>query len=52
MRIALFGASTATAVLVLIATSVPARAQQSAAPKCIAPRTADNHPDMQGAWAR
>ena len=33
-------------------TAVPLNGQEKAAAKYVAPRTADNHPDMQGAWAR
>src|SRR4030095_10274148 len=52
MKTALSAMSVAAAVLALVATPVPANGQQQAAPKYVAPRTADNHPDMQGAWAR
>ena len=52
MRTALSGILTAAAILALAMTPVPANGQQNAAPKYVAPRTADNHPDMQGPWAR
>ena len=44
--------SVATAVLAFVVTAVPLNGQEKAAAKYVAPRTADNHPDMQGAWAR
>ena len=46
MRTALFGVPAAVAVLALVATSTPAQGQEKAAPKYVAPKTADGHPDM------
>ena len=52
MKIALCGIIVAAAVLAPVMTPALATAQEKAAPKYVAPRTADGHPDMQGAWAR
>src|SRR5437867_2658612 len=51
MKTALSGIP-AAAVLALVMTPALVNAQQMAAPNDVAPRTADGHPDMQGAWAR
>src|SRR4029453_7604363 len=52
MKAVLSRISAATAVLAFVVTAVPLSAQEKAAAKFVAPRTADNHPGMQGAWAR
>jgi hypothetical protein len=47
-----YGSAAATVIVAFVA-AVPANGQEKAATtKYVAPRTADNHPDMQGAWAR
>ena len=52
MKAVLSRISAATAVLAFVVTAVPLSGQEKAAAKYAAQRTADNHPDMQGAWAR
>jgi hypothetical protein len=52
MKIVLSTISAAAALLAMVMTPIPANGQEKAAPKYVAPRTADGHPDMQGAWAR
>ena len=52
MKAVLSRISAATAVLAFVVTAVPLSAQEKAAATYVAPRTADNHADMQGAWAR
>jgi hypothetical protein len=54
MKLTLFGisaAAIAAAVLAPVISPAPANAQEKAA-KYVAPRTADDRPDMQGTWAR
>ena len=52
MKTVLSELSAAAALLALVMVPIPANGQDKAAPKYVAPRTADGHPDMQGAWAR
>jgi hypothetical protein len=52
MRTVLPAIAATAAVLGFILAPIPAHAQQKAAPKYVAPRTSDGHPDMQGAWGR